>query len=140
MDRQKVFVNIATPFSLKNPNTLRMVLMMTMSTAMMPAMLIFLYASGSDIADRMLLIVIAWAVMGAIPCMMHIFCSHVYVDDGDLVSVFMGIFKKRIPRSSLKKYAYANNRIQFFANGKVVASVVDCDAARELVRVLRLTQ
>ena len=139
MDRQKVFVHIATPFSLKNPYTLRLVLIMTASIVMMAAMLVFLYTSGSEMADRMLLIAIAWAVMGFIPYVMILFCSHVYVDDGDLVSMFMGVWKKRIPRSSLEKYAYANNRIQIYANGKVVASVMDCDAARELVRKLRLT-
>lgn len=139
MDRQKVYMNIGTPFSLKNPYTLRMFLILTASIVMMAAMVAFQYISGSEMADRMLLIAIAWVVMGVIPFVMIIFCSYVYVDDGDLVSMFMGVWKKRIPRSSLEKYAYGNNRIQIYANGKVVASVMDCDAAFELVRKLRLT-
>ena len=116
-----------------------MVLIMGMSVVALPAMVIWLYALESEIADRMLVICLLWAVLGAVPCIMLVFCSHLYVDNGDLVSVRFGILIKRIPRSELEKAAVVHKRIQFYEKGTVATSVIDCAAARELARALGLS-
>ncbi len=138
MESRKVLLRFETPFSLRNPNTLRMVLIMASTVVMFPVVLLMLYRNSEtqDVARLLSIVFAGWLVMGAIPCALMLFNGYARIRDEDLVVNATGFFEKRYSRTSLQKSVVTGGRVEIWAGGKSVASMPDSEAARELVRAL----
>ena len=140
MENEKVFLRIETPFSLTNPNTRSFALMVVGTPIMMVGMLFFLYNSPNnlELAQRMTIFCALWFIMGEIPCALLLFNSYAVIREEELVVNAIGFFEKRYPREVLQKAVKSGSRIEIYSGGKAVASMPDSDAARTLVRNLRI--
>ena len=138
MENKKVLLRFETPFSLRNTNTLRMVLMMASTVVMIPVVLVMLYRN-SETQDTAQLLSIFFAflfVLGDIPCTLMLFNSYARIQDEDLVVNALGFREKHYSRTSLQKSVVTGGRVEIWVGGKSVASMPDSEAARELVRSL----
>ena len=140
MENKKVLLRFETPFSLQNPNTLRMVLMVASTVVMIPVLLVVLYRNPNtmELAQRMTVFFAIWFVLGAIPCALMLFNSYARIQDEDLVVNAYGFAEKRYPRGSLQKVVKQGSRLVIYADGKAVASMPNSEAARALSQSLRI--
>ena len=141
MKSEKVFLRIDTPFSLKNPKTLQMVCYMGSVILMCPLLMLWLYNSGPanrELAERLSVFFVLWAVMGAIPTVLLVFNSYAMVVDEELICNNLGFLPKRYPRECLSKAVRKGSRIEIYADTKRIVSMPDNQAAKQLVAMLRL--
>ena len=141
MNSEKVYLRIETPFSLKNPKTRKMALNMGLLIVAFALLLIWLYTGAPenrDLAERMTIFFVLWTVCGALPVMLMTFNGYAMVENGDLVCNSLGFLKKRYPRESLSKAVRKGDRIEIYADAKMVVSLPDNDSAKCLVEKLCL--
>jgi len=138
MNSEKVYLRIETPFSFRNPKTRQMALYMGTIVAAILLVLIGLYVSNRELAERMTIFFALWAVLGALPVVLMVFNSYAMVVDGDLVCNNLGFMKKRYSRESLTKAVRKDNHIEIYADTGKVVSLPDNAAAKHLVEKLRL--
>ncbi len=132
----KVYLRVGTPRTLKDPVTLKMVIMMVGCCLGMVAVTVMMFVQGSEIAPRFAIIAVVWLFSGAIPCTLLIFNSYARIEDRELVINNLGFSEKRIPFSQVEKAAKQNGRIAIYAGGKTVVTMPDNEAARGLLRRL----
>ena len=106
-----------------------------------PLLLIWLYTGtpeNRELAERMTIFFVLWAVLGALPVALMFFNSYALVRDDNLICNNLGFRKKQYPRESLSKAVRKKNRIEIYADTKMVVSLPDNVAAKCLVEKLRL--
>ena len=141
METEKVFLRIETPFSIKNTKTRQMVLSIGSIIVAAPLLLIWLYTGtpeNRELAERMTIFFVLWAVLGALPVALMFFNSYALVRDDNLICNNLGFLKKQYPRESLSKAVRKKNRIEIYTDTKMVVSLPDNVAAKCLVEKLRL--
>ena len=143
MENPKVFLRIETPFSLKNPRTLYMALMVVLLPLGMAAVTVMMFLipqKDPNVSYYFAGLAIVWFFMGVIPVSLMTFNSYARVEDGDLLVNQLGFVEKRYLRGTLEKVKRENGRLVIYAVGKPVASMPGNPAAEELVRYLRIPE
>ena len=134
MREHKVYLQIATPRSLRDPATRKKALAMGGVIVMMAATVVMMYARGMETADRFAITAGVWLFLGAIPYTLMVFNSYACIRDEELVYNPVGLYERRVPHSAGNKAVAMNGRIQVYTDGKKRFALPDSPAARELLR------
>ena len=134
MREHKVYLQIATPRSLRDHATRKKALTMGGVIVMMAATVVMMYARGMETADRFAITASVWLFLGAIPCTLMVFNSYACIRDEELVYNPLGFYERRVPHSAGNKAVAMNGRIQVYTDGKKRFALPDSPAARELLR------
>ena len=135
---KKVYLRIGTPRSMKDPIARRMVINLVLCTLGLAAVMVMSYVKETETANILAVFAAVWFVTGAIPVSLIIFNSYAYIQDGELVCNKLGFYEQHYAFSVLEKVELVKSRVVVFSDGKPLVSMPDNEAARELVRQLRV--
>ena len=147
MKREKVYLRIETPLSVKGPITRQLILRLGFTVIAVPALLLWLYngtPENRELADTLIRFFALIAVFGYFPIVMMYFNSYAMVVDEDLICNQIGFWKKRYPRQVITKAVRTTSQIrphmqiEIYAGSKRIVVLPDNDAAKRLVEQLHL--
>ena len=139
MENNKVYLRIETPFSVKNPITMRMALLVGLMPLVMIAVSVMLFLTpmaNPNVPYYFAGLAVVWFVMGLIPVSLMIFNGYARAEDGDLIVNQLGFGEKRYPRGTARKALKEGGRLVIYGDGKPLASMPKSEAAENLVRSL----